>query len=502
MRNCLFDNLLSAALKDETQKAEEKIFLYQSNQKISYLALEQATAKFANALLDLGLQPNDRVAVQIDKCSDALILYLATIRAGGVFLPLNTAYVSSEVEYFLKNATPHIFICDPERESELSEITVDTNMQLLTLNVKGDGSWLKHCDGQPETFTNIARGADDMAAILYTSGTTGRSKGAVLTHNNLLSNAKVLAEYWNYQASDVLLHALPIYHSHGLFVAVNVTLISAASMILLKKFDMDNVIQMLPRSTVMMGVPTFYSRLLSSDELNAEICQGMRLFISGSAPLLAEEHQHFEAVTGHIILERYGMTETNMNTSNPYHQERRAGTVGLPLPDVEIRIVDQQSGVLKACNETGMIEVKGPNVFKEYWKMPEKTAAEFTEDGFFITGDLGIQSSDGYITIVGREKDLIISGGLNIYPKDVEQVINDCDSVNESAVIGIADADFGETVIAVIVCHGVVDEQDINNSIRKYLASYKRPKQIYFVDELPRNTMGKVQKNLLRETYN
>jgi len=494
MRNWLFDSLLPTTLKNKT-------FLYQSNQKISYQALEHATAKFANALLALGLQPDDRVAVQIDKCSDALVLYLATIRAGGVFLPLNTAYVSSEVEYFLSNATPHIFICDPERESELSEVITDTEIQLFTLNADGDGSWRRHCVGQSKSFINVPRDADDMAAILYTSGTTGRSKGAVLTHNNLLSNAQALARYWQYQSSDILLHALPVYHTHGLFVAVNVTLVSAASMIFLKKFNVDEVIQTLPRSTVMMGVPTFYSRLLASGSLNTELCKGMRLFISGSAPLLAEEHQRFELVTGHLILERYGMTETNMNTSNPYHQERRAGTVGLPLPDVEVRITDQQSGVLKAYNETGMIEVKGPNVFKEYWKMPEKTAEEFTEDGFFITGDLGVQSADGYISIVGRQKDLIISGGLNVYPKDVEQVINECDCVVESAVIGIADADFGEAVIAVIVCHAVIDEQDINNSIRKNLASYKRPKQLHFVDALPRNTMGKVQKNLLRETY-
>ena len=489
----------------DESKGETKTFLYQSEQTITYQALHQASAKFANALIALGLEPKDRVAVQIEKCSDALVLYLATIRAGGVFLPLNTAYVTSEVDYFLTNSKPRIFICDPGRERELSEIIKDTDMQLFSLNAEGDGSWQVYSGDQSTTFDNVPRNADDMAAILYTSGTTGLSKGAVLTHNNLLSNAKALVKCWHYQQSDVLLHALPVYHTHGLFVAVNVTLISGASMIFLKKFELEKIIQLLPRSTVMMGVPTFYTRLLASDDLNAEFCEGMRLFISGSAPLLAEEHQRFEQATGHVILERYGMTETNMNTSNPYHKERRAGTVGLPLPDIEVRIVDQQTGDIKASEETGMIEVKGPNVFKGYWEMPAKTAEEFTEDGFFITGDLGIKSSDGYLSIVGREKDLIISGGLNVYPKDVEQVINECHCVNESAVIGITDADFGEAVIAVIVCHTDFnydnDEQDINNSIRNNLASYKRPKKLYFVDTLPRNTMGKVQKNLLRETY-
>jgi len=498
MINWLFDHLFSSELT-----TDDTPFLFQSDgQSINYVELEHVTAKFANALVALGLKPDDRVTVQIEKCSDALIIYLATIRAGGVFLPLNTAYVGSEVSYFLSDARPRIFICDPQREAELSEVITDSYTQLFTLNDEGKGSWITFCQEQQNSFKNIPRTADDMAAILYTSGTTGRSKGAVLTHNNLLSNAKALAKYWHYQSSDILLHALPVYHTHGLFVAVNITLITGAAMIFLKQFNVEDVLQYLPKATVMMGVPTFYTRLLSDDKLNEQLCSNMRLFISGSAPLLAEDHQRFVSRTGHVILERYGMTETNMNTSNPYEGERKAGTVGLPLPGVEIRIVDQQTGNNKDFNETGMIEVKGPNVFQAYWQMPDKTAEEFTDDGFFITGDLGVRDFQGYISIVGREKDLIISGGLNVYPKDVEQVINDCSCVSESAVIGIPDADLGEAVTAIVVCNAeTFDKQLIISTIKKNLAGFKRPKQLFFVDKLPRNAMGKVQKNHLREIY-
>ena len=354
-----------------------------------------------------------------------------------------------------------------------------------------------------DTFDNVERGPDDLAAILYTSGTTGRSKGAMLSHDNLLSNSQTLGELWQFTKDDILLHALPIFHTHGLFVATNVALLSGARMRFLNAFDLDTIIEALPECTTMMGVPTFYTRLLDDDRFDEELSKGMRLFISGSAPLLAETHVEFEKRTGHRILERYGMTETNMNTSNPYDGERRAGTVGMALPGVEIRICDSETGTPVPKGEIGVIEVKGPNVFQGYWQMPEKTKEEFRGDGFFITGDLAREDEDGYIHIVGREKDLIISGGFNIYPKEIESLLDDFEGVVESAVVGVPHPDFGEGVVAIVVQQkgAGLTEDDLMSKLADQLARFKQPKKIFLQDALPRNTMGKVQKNVLREEH-
>ncbi|MDX1576564.1 MAG: AMP-binding protein, partial [Kiloniellales bacterium] len=371
------------------------------------------------------------------------------------------------------------------------------------LGPEGAGSLAEAANGAEEPFADVPRGADDLAAILYTSGTTGRSKGAMLTHGNLTSNAEALVEAWRFTQDDVLLHALPIFHTHGLFVATNVTLLSGASMILLPGFDLDEILRLLPQATTMMGVPTFYTRLLSRPDFDRDLVAHMRLFVSGSAPLSAETHKAFEARTGHAILERYGMTETNMNTSNPYDGARRPGTVGFPLPGVEIRIADRDSGKALPPGEVGMIEVRGPNVFKGYWRMPDKTAAEFRDDGFFITGDLGMVDAEGYLSIVGRDKDLIISGGYNVYPAEVENALNALEGVADSAVIGAPHPDFGEAVTAVVVPGGgpPPSEQDIRAALSAELAKYKVPKRVIFVDELPRNKMGKTEKKVLRELY-
>ncbi|RUY03186.1 malonyl-CoA synthase, partial [Mesorhizobium sp. M7A.F.Ca.US.005.03.2.1] len=373
----------------------------------------------------------------------------------------------------------------------------------VTLGRDGRGSLTEQASRLPTDFHDVARGSDDLAAILYTSGTTGRSKGAMLSHENLASNARVLVEHWRFTGDDVLIHALPIFHTHGLFVATNVVLMAGASMLFEQKFDPARIVSLLPRATALMGVPTFYVRLLQHEGLDHEAAKNIRVFISGSAPLLAETHKAWRERTGHAILERYGMTETNMNTSNPYEGERRAGTVGFPLPGVTLRIADPDSGAALAQGEVGMIEVKGPNVFGGYWRMPEKTKAEFRADGFFITGDLGMTDADGYVHIVGRGKDLIISGGYNIYPKELESEIDALDGVSESAVIGVAHPDFGEGVTAVVVRapSSRITGAEILGAIAGRVAKYKHPKRVIFVDELPRNTMGKVQKNLLRDTY-
>lgn len=470
----------------------------------SYAETFALADRMANALVGLGVQPGDRVAVQVDKSAEALILYLGVVAAGGVYLPLNIGYTLTELEYFIGDAEPRVVVCRPAVEKDLAPLAKKLGVShCLTLGSKGDGSLMDKAKAAAAEFAPVSRGPDDLAAILYTSGTTGRSKGAMLSHRNLFSNADTLVDYWRFTAKDVLLHALPIFHTHGLFVASNVTLLSGASMIFLSKFDGDEVIRHLPRATSMMGVPTFYVRLLQSPALTKELVKHIRLFVSGSAPLLAETHREWEARTGHRILERYGMTETNMNTSNPYEGERIAGTVGFPLPGVVTRITDPETGKVLAQGEIGMIEVKGPNVFKGYWRMPEKTAAEFRVDGFFITGDLGKIDDRGYVHIVGRGKDLIISGGYNVYPKEVETEIDAMPGVIESAVIGLQHPDFGEGVTAVVVAEKghKLDETAVLKALDGRLAKFKLPKRVFFVDDLPRNTMGKVQKNLLRDQY-
>ena len=496
MTNTLYDTLFAPLAGRETD-----LLKLASGETISGDAFLRMVARFGNALRATGVQPGDRVAVQIAKSPEALAVYGATVAVGAVFLPLNTAYTPEEVGYFLGNATPRVFLCDPVKKAVLAPVAAEHGARLLTLGATGGGEIAELAAGQPDTLTAAPRGPGDLAAILYTSGTTGRSKGAMLSHDNLLSNAQVLADLWRFSDKDVLLHALPIFHTHGLFVASNISLLTGGAMIFLPGFDADQVIGLLPQATAMMGVPTFYTRLLDDSRLNRALAGHMRLFISGSAPLLAETHHAFEERTGLRILERYGMTETNMNTSNPYEGERRAGTVGLPLPGVELRIMAEGGAV--APGEVGVIEVRGPNVFKGYWQMPEKTREELREDGWFITGDLGTQDVDGYVTIVGRAKDLIITGGYNVYPKEVEMLLDEQPGVLESAVIGLPHPDFGEAVFAVLTAQkGVVlDAAAVLAGLRERLARFKQPKAALVVESLPRNTMGKVQKNLLRAEY-
>ena len=420
-----------------------------------------------------------------------------------VFIPLNTAYTAEELSYFIENSGAALLVCDEKRKIELTDLAKTYGAKLDTLNADGSGSLMKAACEMPDIYPTVSRKADDLAAFLYTSGTTGRSKGAMLTQDNLLSNTTALVKEWRFSKDDVLLHALPIFHTHGLFVATNVILASGGSIVFVPKFDLDEIITHLPKATTLMGVPTFYTRLLDDPRFTSDLTKHMRLFISGSAPLLAETHIQFEDRTGHRILERYGMTETNMNTSNPYEGARKAGTVGLPLPGVELKITDSETGEELEQGEVGQIEVRGPNVFTGYWKMPEKTAAELRENGFFITGDLGLIDKDGYVQIVGRDKDMIISGGFNIYPKEIELVLDTQPGVLESAVIGVPHADFGETVLGLIVpINGETpDLQQIAEATAESLARYKHPRNLIIVDELPRNTMGKVQKNVLREAY-
>ncbi len=464
-------------------------------------AFLRMVARQAHALRAAGLVPGDRIAVQVGKSPEALAAYGAALALGAVFLPLNTAYTSDEIDYFLGNATPRIFLCDGAKVDAVRPAALRHGARIVTLNADGSGELRDLAAGQPDTIAPVPRGPEDLAALLYTSGTTGRSKGAMLSHRNLLSNAQVLADLWRFTDRDVLIHALPIFHSHGLFVASNVALLSGAQMIFLPGYDQDAILRVLPRATAMMGVPTFYTRLLGDPRLTRDLVAGMRVFISGSAPLLAETHIEWERRTGHRILERYGMTETNMNTSNPYDGERRAGTVGFPLPGVELRILSDGQEV--GPGEVGGIEVRGPNVFQGYWQMPEKTAEELRPDGWFITGDLGMRDAEGYVHIVGRAKDLIISGGFNVYPKEVEMVLDEVPGVLESAVIGLPHPDFGEAVFAVLVPRpGVsLDPQAVLAAIAPRLARFKQPKGAVVLDELPRNTMGKVQKALLRATY-
>ena len=469
----------------------------------SWQDIDDATGKLANLLASLRLSPGARIAVQVDKSPEALLLYLACLRTGCVYLPLNTAYQAGEIDYFLGNAEPEVLVSTPASESWIGAIARDRGVaHHFTLGDNRTGTLLDAAAPLSPSFRTVARAPEDLAAILYTSGTTGRSKGATLSHGNLASNARTLDVYWRWRRSDVLLHALPIFHVHGLFVAAHGALLAGAKTIWMNRFDADPVISALPRATVFMGVPTMYVRLLDRPAFDHDCCKRMRLFVSGSAPLLADTFRQFETRTGQRILERYGMSETVMLTSNPYDGNRVAGTVGLPLPGVEVRIV-AEDGTTCGTGEIGGIEVRGPGVFSGYWRMPEKTREEFTADGFFRTGDVGQWDANRYLSIVGRSKDLIISGGYNIYPKEIESYLDALPGVLESAVVGIPDRDFGEAVAAVIVpAPGTtLEPAEIIAALKARIAGFKVPRQVRIVRELPRNQMGKVQKTLLRTSF-
>ncbi|MFN3721480.1 MAG: malonate--CoA ligase [Paracoccaceae bacterium] len=496
MPNPLYDTLFAPLV------GQDRVLLRMADgRNLTAADFAALVGRLAGALIAAGVTPGDRVAVQVAKSPEALALYGASVAVGAVFLPLNTAYTVAELDYFLGNARPRLLVCDPAQTASLTPLCVAHDAQVLDLSGRGTGR-LMDLSGQHEAmFSPVDRVGSDLAAMLYTSGTTGRSKGAMLSHDNLLSNARVLADLWHFTERDVLLHALPIFHTHGLFVASNVSLLTGGQMVFLPGFDVEQVLAALPDTTVMMGVPTFYTRLLEDARLSRNLVDHMRLFISGSAPLLSETHIAFEARTGKRILERYGMTETNMNTSNPHDGDRRAGTVGLPLPGVEVRIMADGREV--APGEVGVIEVRGPNVFQGYWQMPDKTAEDLRPDGWFITGDLASRDDDGYVTIVGRAKDLIITGGYNVYPKEVEEVLDALPGIMESAVIGLPHPDFGEAVFAVLVCpRGTEpDIAGIRAAVADKLAKFKHPKAFAIVDALPRNTMGKVQKAELRKIH-
>lgn len=469
-----------------------------------YHDVERESARLASFLTSLGIKKGDRVAVQVDKTPQALFLYLACLRAGFIYLPLNIGYQPAELEYFLSDAQPSAIVVRPENADTMRRLASQQGVaHVETLDAKGDGSLIDKSRDIEPAFDTVDVSGDELAAILYTSGTTGRPKGAMITHRNLASNALALHGYWGWREGDVLLHALPIFHVHGLFVACHCALLNVSPMLFLRRFDVRAVMERLPRATVMMGVPTFYTRLLAESGFDKNVCRNMRLFISGSAPLLEQTFHEFQERTGHTILERYGMTETGMNCSNPLDGERIAGTVGFPLPGVEVRVVDDEDQPVPT-GEPGNLQVRGDNVFAGYWCMPEKTAEEFTEDGFFRTGDIASIDKRGYVSIVGRAKDMVISGGYNVYPKEVELEIDALRGVRESAVIGLSHPDYGEAVAAVIVpsSQGAVNEKQVLDALHDKLAGYKVPKRVFFQDDLPRNTMGKVQKNALRERYN
>jgi malonyl-CoA/methylmalonyl-CoA synthetase len=462
----------------------------------------------ANWLASLSLPPASRIAVQTEKSVEVLMLYLACLRSGHVFLPLNLAYQQSEISYFVANAEPALVVCTPANFGWVSKIAFQAGTRyVVTLDEHRGGSLLERASHHSDMHTPVVSEANDLAAIIYTSGTTGRSKGAMLSHGNLLSNAQVLKDYWGWQTGDVLIHALPIFHVHGLFVAIHGALLNGSRMLWHSRFDAQRVLADMPRATVLMGVPTFYTRLLALQGLNAQVCANMRLFISGSAPMLVDTFESWQQRTGHTVLERYGMSETVMLTSNPLKSDARfggasqriGGSVGFPLPGVQLRIAGEEGAEL-AAGEVGSIQVKGPNVFAGYWRMPEKTAQEFTADGFFITGDMGTVDDQGYLRIVGRSKDLIISGGLNVYPAEIEDALNNLPGVAESAVVGVPHADFGEVGFAFVLAKPGVELQPdlLLAALKTTLANFKVPKQCQVVNELPRNAMGKVQKNLLR----
>ena len=475
---------------------------------LTYGGLGRDVAQMANALVAAGVKPGDRVTAQVEKSLANAVLYLACLKAGAAFNPLNSGYTSAELDYFIGDAEPTLLVCQRSSLGLLAALAERHKVKTtLLLEPDGTGSLVDLAKSQPDSHTTVVRAADDLAALIYTSGTTGRSKGAMITHRNLASNTRALCETWRITVDDTLLHTLPIFHVHGLFVALNTTLAQGAKILWQPKFDLGTALRLLPQSTLMMGVPTFYTRLLSSPKFGHDTCRNMRLFVSGSAPLLAETHTEFKARTGHAILERYGMTETGMISSNPYTADGRlAGTVGYALPGVSVRVAEPEGKVVGA-GEIGVIEVKGPNVFKGYWRNPEKTKAEFREDGYFVSGDLGTIEPDGRIAIVGRAKDLIITGGLNVYPKEIEDELNAFPGVAEAAVVGLPHPDFGEGVIAVLAkapgAEGgrIETEAQIIEQLSGRLAKFKCPKRVFIVDELPRNAMGKVQKAELRTRY-
>ena len=480
---------------------DQPCLLLPGSDAVTYRTLDARSAQIAHALVATGCVPGDRVAAQVEKSATAVCLYLACLRAGLVYLPLNPAYQQRELSFFLGDARPRVVVCSPEGMQSMSAVAT-RGMRIFTLDDHDQGSLINEIRSCFEEFKPVGVQERDLAAILYTSGTTGRSKGAMLSHGNLAANALTLVDYWGFSAADVLYHALPIFHVHGLFVALHCVLLSGSRMWFCPKFDVAQALELLPRSTVMMGVPTFYTRLLANPKFDRDHCRTVRVFISGSAPLLPETFALFESRTGQRILERYGMTETGMNTSNPLTGERIGGSVGLPLPGVEARVVDERGQNVPA-GEIGGIEVKGPNVFKGYWGMLEKSAGEFAADGFFQTGDVGRFLPNGYLQIVGRAKDLIITGGLNVYPKEIEELIDALPDVVESAVIGIPHPDLGEAVTAIVVAKSGarLSSNSIMRSLKPQLAGFKMPKYVYMVADLPRNTMGKVQKNILRQQY-
>lgn len=495
-------NLFSYFGRHFSERADQELLTTGQGQRFSYRDVDRLSARLASGLQSLGVARGDRVSVQVEKSPESLCLYLACLRAGFVFHPLNMAYKSAELQYFLENAEPGAVVVDPDNVESHAPLARKAGARhLLTLGRDGGGSLRDLADNASSDFENVTSDRDDLACLLYSSGTTGVPKGIMLSHGNLRSNTEALIAAWGFTSDDRLLHALPIFHVHGLFVANGCVLGSGASMRWLAGFKAGEVVRFLPECSVMMGVPTYYTRLLADPGFSGDAVRRMRLFVSGSAPLLEETFVEFEARTGHRILERYGMTETNMNTSNPLNGLRKPGTVGPPLPGVEVRVTDD-AGQELGIGDIGNLEVRGPNVFTGYWKLPDKTREDFTDDGYFRTGDKALIDEDGYVAIVGRAKDMVITGGLNVYPKEVESFIDDLPGISESAVIGVPHPDFGEGVVAVVVLDdATVSDESVIDACKRELADFKVPKRVLFVDELPRNTMSKVQKNRLRETY-
>ena len=501
----MFGNLFDLLRSRFPVDATKPVLMTPEGNVYTYTDLDTCTARYANLIKKQGVEPGDRVAVQIEKSPQALMLYLACLRAGVIYLPMNVAYRSTEVAHIVADARPSLMVCQPESAQRLNETLEEFGVRhVMTMGDADNGSFpdaARACDSRCEA---TPREPGDVAALLYTSGTTGLPKGVMLTHDNLASNAVTLHREWGWRDDDVLLHALPLFHTHGLFVACHCALLGGSSMIFMPKFNIEQILDGLSRSTVFMGVPTFYTRLLSEPRFTAECCRRVRLFVSGSAPLLEQTFEAFEARVGQAILERYGMTESGMNTSNPLNGKRKPGTIGHPLPGVEVRIVDD-AGDQVSAGDIGQLQIKGPNVFSGYWRQPEKTREEFTEDGYFCTGDLGKFDEDGYVVLVGRSKDLVISGGYNVYPKEVELLIDELPGIKESAIVGLPDADFGEAVTGVVILEADasnVTADSVIGELKQQLAGYKVPRTIVFMDELPRNAMGKVQKNVLREMLN